>query len=96
MLKSIVILSITEVITKTDFIMARTLGIILIIVGAAMLIWTGFSYTREEKVVDIGALEISADKEEQVYWPSYAGGIVLAVGIIVMLAGRKNRAGAGN
>lgn len=54
--------------------MGRTIGIIMIIVGAAMLIWTGFSYTKKEKVVDLGPLEIMADKKEQVNWPPYVGG----------------------
>ena len=69
--------------------MGKTLGIIMIIVGAAMLIWTGFSFTRKEKVVDIGALEISADKKEHVNWPPYVGGIVLVAGIVVVASSKR-------
>ena len=46
--------------------MKRTLGSILLVLGVAMLIWTGFSYTKKEKVVDAGPLEISADKQKTV------------------------------
>jgi UDP-N-acetylmuramyl pentapeptide phosphotransferase/UDP-N-acetylglucosamine-1-phosphate transferase len=70
-------------------IMGKTLGIIMIIVGAAMLIWTGFSFTKKEKVVDIGPVEISADKKEHVNWPPYIGGIVLVAGIVVMATSKK-------
>lgn len=73
--------------------MGKTLGIILIVVGAAMLIWTGFSYTKKEKVVDIGALEISADKQETVNWPPYVGGIILVAGIVIVATSRRNQLG---
>ncbi len=69
--------------------MGKTLGIILIIVGAVMLIWTGFSFTRKEKVVDIGPLEVSADKKEQVNWPPYVGGIVLVAGFVLLVTTKK-------
>lgn len=64
-------------------------GIVLIVLGAVMLIWTGFSYTKKEKVVDLGPLEISADKEKQVNWPSYAGGILLVGGLVLVLVDKK-------
>jgi len=70
--------------------MNRTLGIILMVVGIAMLIWTGFSYTKREKIVDAGPIQISADKEKSVNWPPYAGGIILVAGVIVFVAS-KNR-----
>ena len=69
--------------------MNRTLGIILIVVGIAMLIWTGFSYTKREKIVDAGPIQISADKEKSVNWPPYAGGIILVAGVIVFVASKK-------
>lgn len=64
----------------------------MIIAGAVMLIWTGFSFTRKEKVVDIGAIEISADKKEQVNWPPYVGGIILVAGIVLLVIPSKRRA----
>jgi hypothetical protein len=71
--------------------MNRTLGIILIVVGIAMLIWTGFSYTKKEKIVDAGPIQISADKEKSVNWPPYAGGIILVAGVIVFVASKNKR-----
>jgi uncharacterized membrane protein len=69
--------------------MARTIGTIMVIVGIVMLVWTGFTYTKKEKVVDIGPLEVSADKKENVNWPPYVGGIVLVAGIVLLLAKKK-------
>ncbi|MBE5319402.1 hypothetical protein IM793_09545 [Pedobacter sp. MR2016-19] len=71
--------------------MNRTLGIILIVVGIAMLIWTGFTYTKKEKLVDAGPIQISADKEKSVNWPPYAGGIILVAGVIVFIASGKRK-----
>ncbi|TBO40486.1 hypothetical protein [Pedobacter kyonggii] len=71
--------------------MNRTLGIVLIVVGIAMLIWTGFSYTKKEKIVDAGPIQISADKEKSVNWPPYAGGIILIAGVIVFVASKNKR-----
>jgi uncharacterized membrane protein len=70
--------------------MQRTIGLLLIVIGAIMLIWTGFSYTKREKVVDAGPIHISADKQESVNWPPYAGGILLVGGIFVLVMGKKN------
>jgi hypothetical protein len=72
--------------------MTRTVGIILVIIGIVMLVWTGFSFTREEKVADIGSLEISADKQERVNWPPYVGGVVLIAGVVLLLVPRRRSA----
>jgi uncharacterized membrane protein len=69
--------------------MNRTIGIVLIIVGAAMLIWTGFSYTKKEKVVDAGPLQISVNKQKTVNWPPYLGGILLIGGIVIVATAKK-------
>lgn len=69
--------------------MNRTIGIVLIIIGAAMLIWTGFSYTKKEKVVDAGPLQISVNKQKSVNWPPYLGGILLIGGIVIVATAKK-------
>jgi LPXTG-motif cell wall-anchored protein len=69
--------------------MNRTLGLVLIVLGAVMLIWTGFTYTKKEKIVDAGPIQISADKEKSVNWPPYAGGILLIGGVILFVSGKK-------
>jgi len=69
--------------------MSRTIGILMIIIGAAMLIWTGFTYTKKEKIVDAGPLEISAEKQHSVNWPPYAGGILLIGGIVILATAKK-------
>ena len=69
--------------------MNKTVALILIIVGIAMLVWTGFSYTKKEKIVDAGPIQISADKEKSVNWPPFVGGIILVAGIVVLVTSKK-------
>jgi uncharacterized membrane protein len=69
--------------------MNRTIGIVLIVIGAVMLIWTGFSYTKKEKVVDAGPLQVSVDKQKSINWPPYLGGILLVGGIVIVATAKK-------
>jgi hypothetical protein len=70
--------------------MQKTIGVILLAIGLIMLIWTGFSYTRREKVVDAGPVHISADKQKTVSWPPYAGGILVIAGVILLVTNRRS------
>lgn len=69
----------------------KKLGIILIVVGIVMLVWTGFSYTKKEKVVDVGPVEINADKEKQINWPPYIGAILIGGGVIALLSSSRTK-----
>lgn len=71
--------------------MNRNLGIILIVLGAAMLIWTGVTYTKKEKVIDAGPLQVSVDKKKTIGWPPYLGAILLIGGIVIVVADKKPR-----
>jgi hypothetical protein len=62
----------------------------MIVIGAAMLIWTGFTYTKKEKIIDAGPIQVSADKQESVNWPPYLGGILLVGGIVVLVTAKKS------
>jgi hypothetical protein len=70
--------------------MNRNIGIILIIIGTAMLIWTGIDYTKREKVVDLGPLQVSVNKKETIGWPPYLGAILLIGGIVIIVTGKKS------
>lgn len=67
----------------------KTLGIILIIAGIAMIVIRGFSVKTEKKVVDLGPLEVNKTENRWVGWPTYAGGIVAVVGLVLVLSNRK-------
>lgn len=67
----------------------KVLGIILVVVGIAMIIIRGFSVPTEKKVVDIGPVEINKKENKWVGWPTYAGGIVAVVGVVLLVSGKK-------
>ena len=68
----------------------KNLGIVLIVIGMIMMVWTGFNYVTRERVVDVGPIKIDADKNHPVQWSPIVGGVILAAGIVVMVA-NKNR-----
>ncbi|MFN0289893.1 YidH family protein [Pedobacter helvus] len=69
--------------------MGKSLGIFLIVLGLIMLVWSGFTYTKKEKIVDAGPIQISADKEKSVNWPPYAGGIALIAGVVIFVSSKR-------
>ena len=69
--------------------MSKTLGIILIVLGLFGLVWGGFSYTTSEKIFDIGPIHASREKTHNLPLAPIAGALVLAGGIVILVAGRK-------
>ena len=69
--------------------MTKTLGIILIVLGLFGLAWGGFKYTTTEKVVDIGPIHATREKEHNVPLPPIAGAVAVIGGVILLLAGKK-------
>jgi uncharacterized membrane protein YidH (DUF202 family) len=68
---------------------AGIVGIVLIAIGIIALAYGGFSYTKREKIIDAGPLQVSADREKTIPFPPILGGICLVGGIILVLAGNK-------
>jgi uncharacterized membrane protein YidH (DUF202 family) len=69
--------------------MKKPLGIVLIVIGIIMLIYTGFNYVTTEKVVDIGPIEINAQKNNRVSWPPVAGMLLVVGGIVIIVLDKK-------
>ena len=68
---------------------AGIVGIILIIIGVIALTLGGISYTKREKVIDAGPLQVSADKEKTIPLPPVLGGICLVGGIVLVIVGSR-------
>ena len=68
---------------------AKLMGIILIAVGALTLALRGFSYTRTEKILDLGPIEATAETEEHVRVPVWVGGVVIVAGVVLLLTGNS-------
>ena len=73
---------------------AMLIGIALIALGLIALAYQGITYTTREKVVDLGPLKITAQKEKTIPLPPILGGLALAGGIVlVVVASRKSKTG---
>ena len=68
---------------------AGIVGIILIIIGVVALALGGISYTKREKVIDAGPLQVSADKQKTIPLPPVLGGICLVGGIVLVIVGNR-------
>ncbi len=68
---------------------AKTIGLIIIAIGLIMTLYTGFNYVTKEKVVDIGSVEITADKDHTTSWSPFIGVGVMVIGGVVFLYGKK-------
>ena len=67
------------------------IAIILIAIGVVAFGYQGITYTTREKVVDIGPLEMTADKTRTIPLPPIVGGIALAGGIALLVLGGGKR-----
>jgi len=68
----------------------KTLGIILIVLGIVMMIFTGFTIVREKKVADIGPIQINKQEATPVYWQPIVGGVIVVAGIVLVVIPKKN------
>lgn len=64
-------------------------GIFVLIVGILLTIFTAFTVFTREKVVDIGSLEITANKPHHLNWSPLIGVAVMGVGGIMFLMAPK-------
>ena len=64
-------------------------GVLLIVGGLAALTWPVISYNRTEKVVDLGPVEVTANREHHVPVPPLVGGLAIAAGLVLIVSRRN-------
>ena len=65
------------------------LGVILLVAGLAGLAWPVISYTKTEKVVDLGPVEVSAQREKHVPVPPIVGGLAAVAGLVIIVTSSR-------
>jgi hypothetical protein len=68
------------------------LGILLAVLGIFALVYQGFSYTREKKVLDVGPIHATRDDTQHVSLPPVLGGLALLGGAALLVIGAKQKA----
>ena len=69
--------------------MSRVAALVLIVAGILMLGYPMLSYTTREKVVDVGPIQVTKDKEHAVPLPPILGGVAVVAGIALLVADRR-------
>ena len=65
------------------------IGIILIILAVIAFGFQGITYTKREKVLDIGPLQATTEKKETIPLPPVLGAVALIGGIALVFVGSK-------
>jgi drug/metabolite transporter (DMT)-like permease len=68
----------------------QLIGAVLIVAGAAGLVYGNFSYTKATHEAKLGPIELSVKERETVNVPAWAGGLAIAGGVALLVFGRKN------
>jgi len=69
----------------------RIAGIALIVLGIVALLYGGITYTKREKVLDIGPIEATAKTRKTVPLPPLFGAVAIVGGIALLVVGGKGR-----
>jgi hypothetical protein len=67
----------------------KNAGIGLIAIGIILLVWSGFTYTTRENVIDMGPIHMNVDKTERVNFPPYLGVVLTAIGLVLIVVDKK-------
>ena len=64
--------------------MAKAIGVLLIIAGLAGLLYGGFSYTKRDKIIDLGPIEATRTETKTVPLPPIVGALALIGGVVLL------------
>jgi hypothetical protein len=59
--------------------------------GERTLAYQGITYTTREKIIDLGPLKASVDKERRIPPPPIVGVLALAGGVVLVIVGARTR-----
>jgi hypothetical protein len=67
-------------------------GVLLIVLGVAALVYQRVTYTSRETVIDVGPVHATADRERTLPLPPLVGISVVAGGVALLVASMRKRA----
>lgn len=63
----------------------KTPAVILIVIGIAIVIWGAFGFRTSEKVLDVGPIHATREKEHNIPYGPLAGGLLTLAGVILLV-----------
>ena len=70
-------------------------GILLILLGVAALMYQGITYTKSEKLLDLGPIHATTETQKTIPLPPVVGGLALVGGIVILVLGARRSDGKG-
>jgi hypothetical protein len=67
------------------------IGILFIVLGALIITYGGFNYTREKKVLDLGSVQVTNETHERFSISPIFGGLAMAGGVVLLVMGAKKK-----
>ena len=68
----------------------KPLGVILVVLGVLALVYQGFSYTTQKKVLDVGPIQATKEEHHTVPPPPILGALALIGGVVILVSDRKS------
>jgi len=62
----------------------KKIGIIILLLGLGLTLFTTITYFTKEKVVDVGKVEITRKKPHHLNWSPFIGIAVMGIGGVVL------------
>lgn len=72
--------------------LTTVIGLVLIILGIAALVYPRVSYTKREKVLDLGPLQATAETRESFPISPIVGILAIVGGVTVLVTGNRRTA----
>jgi len=69
----------------------RIIGILLIVLGLVALAYQGITYTKSEKVLEVGPITATKETRKTIPLPPVLGGVALLGGVVLLVASSSRR-----
>jgi hypothetical protein len=78
-----------EITAEETSTMAKAIGAMLIVLGLVALLYGGLSYTKRDKILDIGPIQATKTETKTLPLPPIIGAIALIGGIFLIVSPRR-------
>lgn len=67
----------------------RIVALALIVLGVVALAYQGITYTKREKVLEVGPITATKESKETIPLPPILGGLALVGGVVLLVASAR-------
>lgn len=67
----------------------KSTGIVLILLGLLLTVFTAANFFTKKKVVDLGEIEITREEPHNISWSPVVGVLLMGIGAVVLWKGGK-------